>query len=404
MGGDPAPVTSEQELALLLVGTRASRAAYRDRVRALARHADLSALAGFLRGQGMLTLIGLRLQAVMEDELPDHFSEQIETYARQARQQSVAQQMLTIRVVSALKEAGIRALPLKGPLLGERLYGDLGARVSADIDLLVGAANLPRAIEILTRLGYRRCQEETSQATRRPVLHERLTHDAELPPVELHWRVHWYEERFSADLLARSTSGPNGCLRPRPVDELAELLLLYARDGFSGLRYPADLAAWWDIHGGELDSDGIESLVVEYAALARALATGTLLAERLTGLPARCLLPRTAHLFASKLAIHLANWPLRGKESQISANISLVDGILSPPQQRWTVVRRNLQLPLTAQAWPKRESRSTRATAPWSSWSHAARTTCRYAIALWIVFWRGSWAPLPSVNSPDDER
>lgn len=397
------PFASEQVLALLLVGTSVSRAAHRDRVRTLASQADLSALAVFLRGQGMLALVGLRLQTVMEEELPLHFSEQIETYARQARQQSVTQQMLTVRLVSALKEAGIRTLPLKGPLLGERLYGDLGARVSADIDLLVGAANLPHAIEILTRLGYRRCQEATARATGRPALHEQLTHEAELPPVELHWRVHWYEERFSADLLARSTVGPNGCLRPRPLDELVELLLLYARDGFSGLRYPADLAAWWDLHSEELDSDGIESLVAEYTPLARALATGALLAEQLTGLPSQCLLPRTADLFASKLAMRLANWPLRGKQSQISANVSLVDGLLCPPQQRWTVVHRNLQRPLPARTWPERKSRSPiSATAPWFSWPHAARTICRYAIALWIVFWRGSWAP-PSLDSPDDD-
>jgi len=42
-----------------------------------------------------------------------------------------------VQVVDLLRDAGIPAVPLKGPLLGERLWGDPTVRVGHDIDVLV---------------------------------------------------------------------------------------------------------------------------------------------------------------------------------------------------------------------------------------------------------------------------
>ena len=41
------------------------------------------------------------------------------------------------KVIASLSSAGIRVIPLKGPILSQQLYGDPGARLSGDIDLLV---------------------------------------------------------------------------------------------------------------------------------------------------------------------------------------------------------------------------------------------------------------------------
>ena len=67
------------------------------------------------------------------------------------------------------------------------------------------------------------------------MLHVRLLHDAGLPDIELHWRVHWYEAEFGALALARAESGPDGVRRLRTEDDLAALMLYQARDGFAGL-------------------------------------------------------------------------------------------------------------------------------------------------------------------------
>lgn len=52
------------------------------------------------------------------------------------------------------------------------------------------------------------------------LVHER----GELPLVELHWRMHWYEQDFARERLLPPAEDPMGDWRPAPVDELATLL------------------------------------------------------------------------------------------------------------------------------------------------------------------------------------
>jgi hypothetical protein len=42
-----------------------------------------------------------------------------------------------LRILDALKEAGIKAMPLKGPVLAQQLYGDVALRQFSDLDILV---------------------------------------------------------------------------------------------------------------------------------------------------------------------------------------------------------------------------------------------------------------------------
>jgi len=359
---------------------------------------DFAVLEVLLREQGMLALIGQRLQETPMQGIPSRFRGQVEEYARAAQRQGLYQQMVTIRLIAALEQEDIRVLPLKGPFLGERLYGDIGARVSADIDLLVAEPDFSRAVDIVVGFGYRR-RSQASPSTPRQALHQGLVHPSGLPEVEIHWRVHWYETRFSADLLTRSTRGHDGCLRPSLGDELTLLLLVYARDGFSGLRLAADVAAWWDRYGDELNACALTAMVHEYPALEPSLATAALLAERLVGVPARDLLPACVLSSASQKAMRLANWPLRGDTGQISANVSLVDWALAPPGERRSLMRRYLLLTDEdlRSRWPEAGSgflgllwlRTGLRTA------HALGVLGHCAIIWWVVATHGAWAPLP---------
>jgi Uncharacterised nucleotidyltransferase len=399
MPGAAAP--PERELALLLAGTTALRARMRPRAARLARAADVAALEAFLQRDGLFALIGQRMRESVASELPDAFWRRLDEHAARARRVGIGQQLLTVRLLGALELAGIRALPLKGPLLAERLHGAAGARVSADVDLLVSAADLAPAVEVVLGLGYRRLAHDAAGGER-PALHERLVHDSGLPDVELHWRVHWYEERFSAELLAHARMTDAGWLVPRPVDELALLLLLYARDGFAGLRLACDVATWWDRYGSELEPGALAQIAAGHPPLAGALATAALLAERLVGLPAARVLGPDALGHASAAALRLANWPLRGAEQQISANVSLVDWLLAPRGQRRALVRRHLLLSrreLLAR-WPL--ARAGRASLARRRALHALRVLGRYAVAGGSLLRRRAWAPLPAcLRAPD---
>jgi hypothetical protein len=394
MPARPLALPPEHELALLLAGTAAARERTRSRQLELLARADEVALEAFMLRLGMLALLGRRLEQAAGGALPTRLRKRVEAHALQAQRQGVGQELLTVRLLTALEEAGIRTLALKGPLLGERLYGDVAARISADVDVLVAPQDLPRAVEAMLALGYERQPHRVGDDAR-PALHERLVHPDGLPDVELHWRVHWYEERFSAELLAHAVPGPDGCLVPRRTDELAALLLIYARDGFAGLRLACDLGAWWDRHGDELGPQGLTATARAHPAIARALATAATLAERLVGLPAERVLASDVLAQASPQAARLVNWPLRGSPGQIDANVSLVDWLLAPRGQWRALARRNVLLgrqELLAR-WPDAHAR---AWAPLRLRAlHAIRVVRRYGIASATVLRHGAWAPPP---------
>ena len=59
-----------------------------------------------------------------------------------------------VRILPAFQEEGILAVPWKGPLLAQRLYGDLSLRESGDLDIMVLGRDVPKAQAIIRRFGY----------------------------------------------------------------------------------------------------------------------------------------------------------------------------------------------------------------------------------------------------------
>lgn len=58
------------------------------------------------------------------------------------------------RIIDGFEARGIKALPLKGPSLAARLYGDVALRPAGDLDILVTKADIPAALEVLGNHGY----------------------------------------------------------------------------------------------------------------------------------------------------------------------------------------------------------------------------------------------------------
>jgi Uncharacterised nucleotidyltransferase len=394
----------ERQLALLLAGTCAQRARNHARINELSARTSFTELESFLREDGMLTLLGRRLLEVT-DRVPKSFAQLVAEYARSAQRQGVYQQMLTLRLAAALSDTGVRTLPLKGPLLGERIYGEVEARVSADIDLLVGASDLAQATDVLEWLGYQRALGADAPRSKRPNLHERLRGPDGLPDVELHWRVHWYGERFSAEILRHAVPGPDGSLRARTAHELVALLLFYARDGFSGIRLLADITTWWDRFGGTLAAGELDELARKHSEIVGLLATSTLVAAQLGGLPAQQLFDPAVLSQASQHAMRLSNWPLLGSRGQITANGSLVDWFLTPSSRRRELLRRHVWPPAETLCvrWPDAGRIGPRLMrARWML--HLLLDCRRYAVALWKTRRHADWAPAPSwLHAPNSD-
>jgi hypothetical protein len=115
-----------------------------------------------------------------------------------------------VRIADQFEKNHLRAIPYKGPVLAESVYGDVALRNFGDLDFLISAADFERAKQALGDLGYRP-SKEMSPAVERFCLrngYERAFDSAAGKYlVELQWRL---LPRFYAvdlrveELLARS--------------------------------------------------------------------------------------------------------------------------------------------------------------------------------------------------------
>lgn len=330
-------------LTVLSAGTAGARAASRREAEQLIYAVDWSALAAGLSERHLLALLGERILATADGRAPEWFAQATNDAIARGSQRESMLALISIQIMHSLKAAGIPSLALKGPLLGERIYGQPGRRPSADIDLLVASEDLPRAINVAAQIGYHP-QRDPIWSDGLPMLHFELSPERRsLPPLELHWRIHWYEREFSRDLLMRSVEDGVRIRRATLADEFTSLLLFYARDGFVDLRAACDLAGWWDKFGGQLAPGVLDEVIDRYPALERALLAALAVTDRTVGVPSGALLSRYNDLERRvRLATRLANPHARGTPRQRSADVWLVDWLLTPHGGRQECVRRQL--------------------------------------------------------------
>lgn len=332
-------------LVLLSAGTAESIEQRRDRLCSLSHVVDWERLGEVLRRGRLLTLLGPRLIDLAPPDAVDGLTAAVQKALQETRRHAGLQQAIADRVRERLTEAGIRSTQLKGPALSERLYGDPGRRSSSDIDLLVAVEDLWPAAAVAEEMGYVRPTDHLDRYGR-PLLHLTLTHPMALPPLELHWRIHWYEESFARErMLPPASDGPSGWT-PDDIDQLCALLLYYARDGFMNLRQAIDLAAWWDRCGARLPQGALPQRCEEHPALERVLLVSAQMASTTVGLPCEQLLHPGHRLGRrGRLATRLAQPRPAASEAQINADMGLIDGLLAPPGSLRSFVRRQLMPP-----------------------------------------------------------
>jgi Uncharacterised nucleotidyltransferase len=370
---------AERQIILISAGTAGRRQAKREQVLDLTARIGWKHLAGSLQQRRLLPTLGPRI-VELADRPDAGFVAHVEESVEVSRRQGAFLELISARLGSALAEAGIRSFPLKGPKLSELLYGDPGRRLASDIDLLVAADQLDSAVAVVRGLGYGAPIDHVDESGL-PQLHLALAHQAEeLPPVELHWRIHWYERSFAEDRLLPPTLSASEEWRPAAATEIAALLLFYARDGFVDLRLASDVASWWDVRGAEVSAEDFAELVRSYPSLRRPLLAAAAAAERIVGLPVAGLVEKAPGLdLRGRMAVRLANPNPnpRSRLSQFHATMGLVDGLLMPSGELGDFVRRQLLLPpdvLVEQAQKLERS-------PRSQLSHGARTLARIGVA-----------------------
>ncbi len=337
---------AERRLIVLSAGTAERRDEDAAQARELTTRVRWAPLTASLRTRKLLPLLGPRILDWASPQDVAEFAAAVEEALVAGRRQAGFLQLVSERIVAMLMDAGIRVARLKGPLLAEAIYGDQGRRLSNDIDLLVPAEQLGLAVDVVRALGYSAPSDHVG-ADGLPLLHFALLHERdELPPVELHWRVHWYEPSFAADsLLPPVVSDWEGWC-PAPADELLALLLFYARDGFIDLRLATDLGAWWDARGATLSPTAMQERLRRYPQLAPAALAALQAAENVVGLPAARIVGGSCSLgLRQRAAIRLANPNPRASASQLYADAGLIDGLLTPARGLRAFVGRQLLPP-----------------------------------------------------------
>ncbi|HEU5100733.1 MAG TPA: nucleotidyltransferase family protein [Roseiflexaceae bacterium] len=209
-------------------------------------------------------------------------------YATMMRNTALADQLL--RVLTAFRQAGLAALPVKGVVLAETLYGSLALRPLGDLDVLVNPHDLPAARAALGALGFFQADEPGYENAYHPY------HD---PPyylkteggticLELHWGL-WANHFFqlATDALwrravsARIHGADVSILSPE--DTLLHLAIHRSRSALR-LRFVCDVAELLRCHRATLDWEYL--LAQTHAAGARTTMFYTLaLAKELLDAP-----------------------------------------------------------------------------------------------------------------------
>ncbi len=368
----------EHELLLTLVGTAERRRLTEDRIRQLAATVDWSRLEQLLEIGQLFPSIGPRLEGLSPAAVAPTFAEALSDARHAAGSNEIMLQLTFEQIHTALAMRGIRSALLKGPLLGRAAYGEAGRRLSSDIDVLVPAEDLGKAATALREFGYAPPTDHL-EAGGLPLLHLTMVHaQNRLPPVELHWRIHWYERNFARRHLLPAEPGGPSDWRPTPAAEFATLLLFYTRDGFTGLRYPSDLGAWWDRHLAKLDPAEFDRILTTHPLLRPALAASLAVAERTIGIPSWQLSNDRVLGRRGRVAVRLADpYPYQSVQ-QAYAEISMIDGLLTPRNMLGEYARRRIAPP-SAVIREHAERAEGKAV---SRLGYCFRTLLRYALAL----------------------
>jgi hypothetical protein len=335
----------EAELTVRLASTAARRESARPRLAELLRRVDSDAYAKRLEERGLLPLLGSRALELAPEAADDVLRARVDVAVREARWRALALEMTLRRIVGALAEAGVPALPLKGTTLADRVHGDTGLRPTTDVDVLVHRAQVTTAVDALIALGYPRPSDPV-WTRGLPELH--YTFLGGEPPVraELHWRVHWSDRSFSDELIRSATRAPDGLLRAEPAHELALLLLIFARDALLGPRLAADVAAWWDRLGDRLAPGALDGIVARHPSLRRWFVAAVACLEPLLGVAARDVLTDARTDRSTRWAAALADPLLLDEGADVEATIMLIDALLPSGRDKLDWVRRYAVQPL----------------------------------------------------------
>jgi Uncharacterised nucleotidyltransferase len=232
----------------------------------------------------VMPLLYRSLEQVCPDSVPQEIfgplRARYETRSKQAR--CLTEEL--VRILPLFEEEGILAVPYKGPVLAQKLYGDLSLREFSDLDIMILERDLPRALKLVQRCGYElsHLKDLSKLAQYVKAQRELQFYRSDGTLLELHWRfamrlagVKHDPERFLERFETISLAGMP--VRSLPLEIYILILVMHGtKHKWGQLKLICDIA---EILGhAELDWRYVLTVAGDLG-LKRMLAVGILLAD-----------------------------------------------------------------------------------------------------------------------------
>ncbi len=152
---------------------------------------DWDRLLALASRHGVMPLLYRSLGKIDRKVVPQEWLARLRAIYMQNAAKNIKMTMELLRILDALKEAGIKAVPLKGPVLAQQLYGDVALRQFSDLDILVAPEDVKNAQGVIKKKGYSgdELSQSKSTALLKTVPHCDLYNKNLKIKVELHWRI-----------------------------------------------------------------------------------------------------------------------------------------------------------------------------------------------------------------------
>ena len=153
------------------------------------------------------------------------------------------------RLLAALEDAAIPAMPIKGPALHQRVFADIPAGPSRDLDILIRRADAEAATSVLRACGYTGDEDLSARQTHALGAFRGQTilrRDDGCFLVEPHWSYTpaTLGIRIDTDAVWARARAAAGLRLMAPEDEAALLVIHGGKEEWTKLKWLADLAAF----------------------------------------------------------------------------------------------------------------------------------------------------------------
>jgi hypothetical protein len=212
--------------------------------------------------QGIIPLVAHNLVGNgFSHQVPQSYIDQLKhDYNRIMSKNLILSSELT-KVLSTLSQVQIAAIPLKGTVLAEVLYGNPGLRMVVDMDIWVHSGEISLAGTVLSKLGYK--QEGTEQAWQHPFHSAPYRKEGHFPVfLDLHWALDDSREvAFPQQEIWRRAQPLQlqgvPILTLSPEDNLMFMANHLSKNDFHRLKFLGDIAELLKKYQGSLDWDYI---------------------------------------------------------------------------------------------------------------------------------------------------